>query len=162
MTQDEIEEISFKWTGRRSAKNTDAETFVEACERGDIDFVREALKNNKSLANAKNKYNKTALMRAASEGQKNIAELLIGNGADIDAVDEYGLTPLMWAVGDNRDFPDVVKLLLEAGAYVNCTDTSAVCPQTALDMAKTGGLVKSIAILKSWGGVSAKGQNPLF
>lgn len=152
MTQDEIEELSFKWTGVRSARNVDADTFIEACERGDIDFVREALKNNKSLANAKNKYDKTALMRAAGEGQKNIAELLIDNGADVDAVDEYGVTPLMCAVGDDRDFPDVVKLLLEAGAYVN----SANCfSNTVLDLAEIGGLVKSIAILKSWGGVNS-------
>lgn len=162
MTLDEIEEISFKWTGKRSARNVDADTFIEACERGDIDFVREALKNNKSLANARNGYNKTALMGAADEGQKNIAELLIGNGADVDAVDKYGVTPLMYAVGDNRDFPDVVKLLLEAGAYVNHIHSVPFSPQTALDMAEVGGLVKSIAVLKSWGGVSAKGQNLLF
>ena len=53
MTQDEIEEIAFKWTGKRSARNVDADTFVEACERGDIDFVRFAMEHNKSLANAK-------------------------------------------------------------------------------------------------------------
>lgn len=141
----------------RSARNVDADTFIEACERGDIDFVREALKNNKSLANAKNKYDKTALMRAAGEGQKNIAELLIDNGADVDAVDEYGVTPLMCAVGDDRDFPDVVKLLLEAGAYVNHTNLYAY---TVLDLAEIGGLVKSIAILKSWGGINS-GQ-PLY
>lgn len=162
MTQDEIEEISFKWTGKRSAKNADADTFIEACERGDIDFVRDALKFNKSLANAKNKINKTALMRASHEGQKNIVKLLIDNGANIDTVDECGLTPLMWAVGDNRDFPDVVKLLLEEGADVNHTAGSSFLSKTALDMAEFGKLVKSIAVLKSWGGVSAKGQNPLF
>lgn len=156
MTKDEIEEISFKWTGVRSARNVDADTFVEACEHGDFDFVREALKNNKSLANAKNKYNKTALMRAAGEGQENIVKLLIDNDAAVNALDENNTTPLMWAVGDKRDFPDVVKLLLEAGADVNCITNPGYCGQTALDMAKYGKLEKSIAILKSWGGKSAQ------
>lgn len=157
MTQDGIEELSFKWTGKRSAKNVDADTFVDACERGDIDFVSEALKNNKYLANTKNKYGKTALMRAASEGQKNIVKLLIDNGADVNAFDENKATPLMWAIGDNRDFPDVVKLLLESGADVNFPEYGGY---TALDLAQIGGLEKSIAIIKSWGGVNS-GQ-PIF
>ncbi|MBP3367287.1 MAG: ankyrin repeat domain-containing protein [Treponema sp.] len=152
MTQDEIEQLSFKWTGKRSAKNVDSDTFIEACERGYIDFVYSALEYNKSLANAKNKYKKTVLMRAAHEGQKSIVKLLIENGADVNASDEYGLTPLMWAVGGNKDFSDVVKLLLETGADVNCIN---YCSQTALDMAEIGGLEKSIAVLKSWGGMSA-------
>ena len=155
MTQDEIEEIAFKWTGKRSARNVDADTFIEACERGDIDFVREALEHNKSLANAINKYNKTALMRAAFEGQKDIVKLLIDNGAEVNAVDDNNSTPLMWAVGGNRDFPNVVKLLLEAGAYVNYKTSSAYFGQTALDMAEYGKLTRSIAVLKSWGGVNA-------
>lgn len=156
MTQDEIEQLSFKWTGKRSAKNVDADTFVDACERGDIDFVREALEHDKSLANAKNKYKKTSLMRAASEGQKNIVKLLIDNGADVNAADDNETTPLMWAVGDKRDFPDVVSLLLESGANVNYVSHNL----TALDMAKIGGLVKSIAILKSWGGRSVQPVDP--
>lgn len=139
---------------KQSSQNMDEHTFVEACEQGNIDFVRAALEHNKSLANARNEYDKTALMRAATEGQKDIVELLIDNGADVNIADECEITPLMWAVGSKEDFPDVVKLLLEAGADVNFS-TTGYCPQTALDMAEYGRLVKSIAILKSWGGVSA-------
>lgn len=157
MTQDEIEELSFKWTGKRSAKNVDADTFVDACERGDIDFVREALKNNKSLANASEKGNYTALMGAARNGHTDVAKLLIDNGANVNAMNEYRTIPLMFAVGDLDDYPNMVRLLLEAGADVNLTDCSG---NTSLDLAQIGGLEKSIAIIKSWGGVNS-GQ-PIF
>lgn len=152
MTQDEIEEIAFKWTGKRSALNVDAETFIAACERGDIDFVREALEHNKSLANVKEKSNYTALMGAARKGHTDVAKLLIENGADVNAANEYRTTPLMYAVGDLDDYPDMVRLLLESGADVNFPDYSNY---TALDLAQIGGLEKSIAILRSWGGVNS-------
>ena len=113
MTQDEIEEIAFKWTGKRSARNVDADTFMEACERGDISFVRTALEHNKSLANASDKSGITALMCATRDGHKDIAKLLLNEGANVNAVDEFEMTPLMRSVGDNRDFPEVVQLLLE-------------------------------------------------
>lgn len=158
MTQDEIEELSFKWTGVRSARNVDAETFVDACERGDIDFVREVLKNNKSLANASKNGNFTALIRASQNGHIDVAKLLINNGANVNAMDENGGTPLTWAVGDLNDYPDMVELLLESGAYVNRTTERN--SYTALDLAQIGGLVKSIAVLKNWGGVNS-GQ-PIF
>lgn len=157
MTQDEIEELSFKWTGKRSAKNVDADTFVDACERGDIDFVRETLKNNKSLANASEEGNYTALMGAARNGHTDVAKLLIDNGANVNAMNEYRTAPLMFAVGDLDDYPNMVRLLLEAGADVNLTDCGG---NTSLDLAQIGGLEKSIAIIKSWGGVNS-GQ-PIF
>ena len=86
MTQDEIEEIAFKWTGKRSVRNVDVETFMRACEQGDTDFVREALKNNKSLANASENGNFTALMGAARNGHTDVAKLLIDSGANVNAV----------------------------------------------------------------------------
>lgn len=53
MTQDEIEEIAFKWTGKRSARNVDVDTFIRACANGDTDLVRVALEHDKSLVNAR-------------------------------------------------------------------------------------------------------------
>lgn len=45
---------------------------------------------------------------------------LIAQGVDLNAQDEYGYTPLMWAV--NYSKLDIVKLLLEAGADKTITD----------------------------------------
>jgi hypothetical protein len=41
----------------------------------------------------------------------------LASGADVDAVDEYGQTPLMYATAKNR--LDIVRLLIDAGADVN-------------------------------------------
>lgn len=62
------------------------------------------LKKMKSFIKSKqhkitDKYGRTPLMIAAVSGQVEVAELLIKNGADVDAVDKKGFTPLMYAAG---------------------------------------------------------------
>jgi len=37
------------------------------------------------------------------EDQKEIVELLIGGGADVNAKEKYGRTPLDWALGETAD-----------------------------------------------------------
>ena len=50
----------------------------------------------------------TPLHEAASDGRKEVVELLIANGADVNAKDNYGKTPLDWAEGvSRRDLPEV-------------------------------------------------------
>jgi len=44
--------------------------------------------------NAKNTYERTALYWAASKGHKEIVELLIANGADVNVQADRGDTPL--------------------------------------------------------------------
>ena len=41
--------------------------------------------------------------------------LLVAAGAEIDAVNDFGATPLMWAIGE----PEKVRILVAAGADVN-------------------------------------------
>ncbi|TGN03108.1 ankyrin repeat domain-containing protein [Leptospira dzoumogneensis] len=61
--------------------------------------------------------NFTPLMIAAREGEVEIAEFLVRNGADINAKTRDGHTALMMAVY-NRNL-DIVKLLLKNGANVH-------------------------------------------
>lgn len=67
----------------------------------------------------------TPLHVAASEGQNRMVSLLLEKGADKDALDRDGGTPLEWAV-DNGHLV-VVETLLAAGAGINrrCHDWSA-------------------------------------
>jgi ankyrin repeat protein len=62
------------------------------------------------------------LLIAALTGHKEIAKILLDNGAEIDTRAEDGRTPLMLAAarGDN----DLVSFLLKAGADPTCTDKS--------------------------------------
>eukprot|EP00967_Tisochrysis_lutea_P056042 scaffold70693_cov20-Tisochrysis_lutea.AAC.1 len=58
---------------------------------------------------------------ALSPGNKELVEMLLGRStAALDAVDEYGYTPLMAAV--ESGCKDVVQILLDAGANVNKTN----------------------------------------
>lgn len=45
-----------------------------------------------------------------------MARLLLDRGADIEALDEYGFTPLLWAA--TAGHPDLVELFLDRGANV--------------------------------------------
>jgi ankyrin repeat protein len=60
----------------------------------------------------------TPLHWAADHGMTTIAARLIENGADVDAVDQFGRTPLHRAVA----YSDVVSLLIQSGADVNAAD----------------------------------------
>ncbi|WP_414528001.1 ankyrin repeat domain-containing protein [Nodularia chucula] len=60
---------------------------------------------------------KTSLMYAIENNRFQILQWLIDKGCDVEATDEFGTTALMVAV--ERDHPECVKILLEAGAKAN-------------------------------------------
>ena len=72
----------------------------------------------------------TPLHPAAFKGDKEIAELPISKGADVDAKDENGDTPLNWAAAGGHK--EIAELLIASGADVN---VKGVDGQTALDIA---------------------------
>ena len=63
--------------------------------------------------NAKNDAGFTPLHFAAYEGHKEVAELLIANGADVNAKNDGGETPLDWAI--SRKHPETADLLRKHG-----------------------------------------------
>ena len=63
--------------------------------------------------NAKSKYGVTPLHYAAGYGHKEIAELLIDKGADVDAKADNGITPLDWAI--DRKHSEITDLLRKHG-----------------------------------------------
>ena len=80
--------------------------------------------------NAKNDAGFTPLHHAAVFGRKEIAELLIAEGADVNAKeDEYGITPLHEAafVG----YKEIAELLIAKGGDVNAKDVDGGTPLDA-------------------------------
>jgi ankyrin repeat protein len=100
----------------------DAAAFVDACERGDLDAVREALARDPRLARAthprKPHTGWTGLHGAAARGHLAIVRLLLEQGADPNAREAGDHTiPLHWAAAHGH--VDVMRALLDAGADVH-------------------------------------------
>jgi ankyrin repeat protein len=66
--------------------------------------------------NVRTKRNETALAEAATSGNGEIVRMLLDKKVDVDVADIRGYTPLIYAGGSEAMSPDVVKMLLAAGA----------------------------------------------
>jgi ankyrin repeat protein len=82
------------------------------------------------MAMRKNYDWETALMMASKNGHKNIVELLLACGADVNAKTGFGETALFAATLTNQK--EIVKLLLAEGADINVKNLEG---ETALDIA---------------------------
>ena len=65
----------------------------DAAALGNIEAVKQRLVAGVDV-NAKDVWNATPLLHAANQGHKEITELLIDNGADVNAKTKSGMTPL--------------------------------------------------------------------
>jgi ankyrin repeat protein len=92
----------------------DPEEMLKACQQGDLDKVRELLKRDSTLVNAKGAHHKTPLHWAAEKNNAELAQLLIGAGADVNAEVSWGMTPLAWAA--NMGSREAAEILLAHGA----------------------------------------------
>src|SRR5579859_455823 len=92
----------------------DPEEMLKACQHGDLAKVRELLTRDSTLVNAKGAHHKTPLHWAAEKNNGELAQLLIGAGADLNAEVSWGMTPLQWAA--NMGSREVAEILLEHGA----------------------------------------------
>lgn len=88
----------------------------------------------------------TPLHRAARNGHPAVVAALLKHGADANAKDTDGRTPLWWAAGIGRD--DNAAVLLGAGADANARDREG---RSVLDRAKYNGIESMIALLKAHG-----------
>jgi ankyrin repeat domain-containing protein 50 len=101
-------------------------------------------------------YGETALHPAARCGQDAVIQLLLGAGADINAINEARDTPLLIATGWGVQ-PVVVQMLLEKGADVTARDDGGM---TALHLAAENGHGAVITLLLEKGAdVTAKSNN---
>jgi hypothetical protein len=90
------------------------DALLKAVRAGDVAAVKSLLDSGVT-ADAKYRYDRTALSFAADRGHREIAALLIAKGADVNAKDTYyGITPLEMAAQNGH--AEVVVLLLEKGA----------------------------------------------
>jgi ankyrin repeat protein len=89
---------------------------IEAADQGKYEIV-ELLANNRANINAHThaRWGKTALHLAAQKSEVKIVEFLLKHGADVNARDDDGFTPII----DGIRSVEVIKLLLAYGADIN-------------------------------------------
>ncbi|KAK1241221.1 hypothetical protein MKX08_001195 [Trichoderma sp. CBMAI-0020] len=85
----------------------------------------------------------TALVLATASGHKDVASFLIECGANIEAVDGNGRTPLLLAAGDNQALR-LSELLLDAGSYIDATDHNGRTPLMAASRVGSRALVETL------------------
>ena len=131
--------ITVPASAQKSPQPSDYERFITAIDTGKIEAVQAEIDKGSDI-NAREKilgsrgvynkvYGQTPLMHAASGSYPNPAlELLLDNGAQVNARDDSGVTALMEAANFNRS--GAVKLLLDRGAQVNARSNYGLTPLT--------------------------------
>lgn len=95
-----------------------------------------------------------ALQDVAIFGDVHSAQVMLDHGADANAADPLGRTPLMYAARSDAPSAGLVKLLLEHGADANVKDKHTNAGDegwTALDMAKQSQNAAVVALLEKAG-----------
>jgi len=138
------------------------EVMRNAIRSGDREQVESILKENPELIKSKGRRDKETLLHGASSlGHAGVATYLLENGAEVDARDRWGRTPLAWAVGWGRE--NAAELLLAHEATIDFADDQGV---TSLHWAAYYGNVGLVELLLSHGAnVNAKdnrGFNPFY
>ncbi len=99
---------------------------IEAMDRKDAVAVCNLATAHPELFDAKAENGWTPLHCAAGVGNRDLAELLLTIGADVNAKDKGGVTPLHVAVYNRHR--DVTELLLAKGAKVNTKANDGATP----------------------------------
>ena len=96
-----------------------------------------------------------ALRVASHEGYKDVVQVLLDNGADVDAVGE-GCQSTALQIASEKGYGNVVKILLDKGADVNALDAST---GSALQLASENGHESVVKLLLDQGAyVDATGE----
>ena len=141
---------------RMAKKPEPAAQLFLAVENGHCDVVTAILSKKGARLNVKETtFGMTALHVAASKGNKEIVELLLTRGADIEAKEDTGRTALHTAAF--RGYMEIVKYLLEKGAKINAQTNDG---KTPLDWALLSNKTEASNAIRQKGGKSGKEVKP--
>src|SRR6185503_14044294 len=115
-------------TALHASDLTPGDRFAVAIEKGDLEAVQ-ALVQGGSKADTLIEYGEhkiTPLMKSCWDGEMDIAKYLIDQGANVNAADDQGATPISNAV--TRDRAEFIQMLIDHGAKVNIKDVREFTP----------------------------------
>jgi Ankyrin repeats (many copies) len=120
---------------------------------GDLERVRSLLNEQPGLVSHKPDAAGTPLSLAVWRGHKEVVELLLAKGADVNARDTYGQTPLSEAVSSpymaEANRLPILELLLAHGADISGTDSHG---KTPVRLATENGRKEVAEFLRQHGG----------
>src|SRR6266487_5722964 len=128
-------------------------------------YVRQTLLKSPELVQERYTYDRTLLHEVAGQGSLTIVELLLHLGADPNARDQWGHTPLYFVGNASHEAhgADVVRVLVQGGANVNAQERLKHC--TPLHMAaRRGNVLVAQALLDGGADLEARdtlGETPL-
>ncbi len=131
-----------------------ADNIFAAIEARDIEGVQRLLNNAPSLATKRARKSDgdwalkgtTPLHHAVEFFNREIMQLLIEHGANVNAAESGGWTPLHFAA--NEPQPDAIPILVSAGANLRARDSDG---RTPLQLAQNKGHSREVALLQKYG-----------
>jgi ankyrin repeat protein len=97
---------------------SDFKKLIEAAKHGDAAEVSAIVRSHAELINQRDQVGATALHHAAFGGHREVIQILVEHGADINAADsEFGATPTGWAIEYLREMGGLLGIELNDFAY---------------------------------------------
>jgi FOG: Ankyrin repeat len=98
-------------------------SIYDAAVGGEFEAVQKIVSQNPQAVNERDEYGFTALHGLAEEEHYDIVQFLIGHGADVNARNEDGITPLHLAA-----WPEMAELLIASGADLEARNNQGYTP----------------------------------
>lgn len=94
------------------------EHLIQAAKKGNLGVAKTVLENHPEFARMKDETGATALHYAAFSGHRELVQLLVKHGADINARDHrFGATPAGWAIEYLRELGGFLSIELQDLAF---------------------------------------------
>jgi glyoxylase-like metal-dependent hydrolase (beta-lactamase superfamily II) len=103
-----------------------SQDIIKAVNQGDLEQVKTLLEKNPELLNTRFYNGINLLHHAAHKGHKDIVELLIAKGIDVNAKNEMGYTPLDWVIDSKNS--EIIEVLKSNGSQITPVANPEVYP----------------------------------